>query len=330
MPPDNLRPQTGDWFLFTGVDHIIDYLVTNFWNQAEQPNEWKVARLSPAVFVFRERLTGFSIVAKYYSKKSRSDADRHADREYQYTLRAWETKTSDNGMRPVRPLGLWRSTIFLEYVDGLTLGDIIAVRRSQPGELLRVLEKMGKFLAGLHLRNIRPCTKQDFGQAADYTYKLVDNLVQHGVLQNNPTVEDGLGRLIEKWTSDPLMWEFEATLNHGDATTSNFIFSQNGDGVAVDWERSNYADPAADLGRLVAEVTHAIDKHGGNITEARDLTQKLVDAYCKSLPSSWHINVLLHRVRFYQASSSLRIARNGWLSRKERLALVTQALAILS
>jgi hypothetical protein len=35
-------------------------------------------------------------------------------------------------------------------------------------------------------------------------------------------------------------------------------------------------------------------------------------------------------VRFYQASSTFRIARNGWLPRLERTDLVAQALALLA
>lgn len=330
MPPDNEGPQTGTWFSTTNDDHIINYLVDNIWDQATQPESWQVARFSPAVYGFRDSVTEWAVVAKFYSVKTRHDAGRHAVREYEYTRQAWEALTPANEMRAVRPLGLWQGTLFLEYIAGLTLGDLIAVRRSQPGELAEVLEKLGKFLAGLHTSQFQSSNKGDFGLAADYAYKILDNLAQHGVLQDNPIAQNGVGRLIEKWVADPLMWDFETTLNHGDATTSNFIFSQDGEGVAVDWERSKYDDPAADLGRLVAEVTHTVDNQGGNIVEALDLTKKLTQAYCLSLPSDWNRDALLHRMRFYQAASTLRIARNGWLSRQERMALVVQAMALLS
>ena len=38
----------------------------------------------------------------------------------------------------------------------------------------------------------------------------------------------------------------------------------------------------------------------------------------------------MKRARFFQASSTLRIARNGWVSRLDRMGLVAQALALLS
>ena len=193
-----------------------------------------------------------------------------------------------------------------------------------------ILEKIGGFLARLHSSCQRHKARQDFGQAADYADKLLDNLSRHGVLQNKPIVKKGFQRTIENWASDPLMWDFEPTLIHGDTTTTNFIFARDGRGVAIDWERSKYDDPASDLGRLLAEVTHSINQYGGSIAEALSLTRKIINSYCNNLPSSWNTEALLYRSQFYQATSALRIARNGWLSREVRIDLVLQALALLS
>jgi len=302
----------------------------NLWDQAEQPDSWQTARLSSAAYIYREETTGWTIVAKFHTAKTGSDAESHAAREYQYIQQAWEVGIAEKVMSIVRPISLWRGALFLEYVDGLTLEDKIAIRKRHPGELSRILENMSRFLVCLHAGSLQHETRQDFGQAADYADKLVDNLSRHGVLQNNPIVQNGFGRVIEKWAADPLMWDFQPTQIHGDATTTNFIFSRDGRGVAVDWERSKYDDPAADLGRLVAEVTHCINHHGGSVTEALSLIHKITNAYCNNLPSDWNAGELLRRSRFYQATSTLRIARNGWLSRKDRMALVIRALALLS
>jgi len=329
-PPTNLHTQTGDWFSLPKADPIANYLAADLWDQAEQPDSWQAARLSQSAYIYREETTGWAIVAKFHTAKTGADAERHASREYQHIQQACEVGIADSAMRAVRPLGLWRGVLFLEYVDGLTLEDKIAIRRSQPGEISRLLENMGRFLASFHAGNLQHESKQDFGQAADYAYKLVDNLVQHGVLQNNPIAQNGFGRVIEKWAANPHMWDFELTQNHGDATTTNFIFSRDGRGVAIDWERGKYDDPAADLGRLAAEVTHSVNQHGGSVSEGLSLIQKITNAYCNNLPSAWNVEALLRRSRFYQATSTLRIARNGWLSRMERMTLVLQALALLS
>jgi len=330
IPPAHFHTQTGDWFSLPNADPITDYLAANVWDQAEQPDSWQAARLSPSAYIYREQTNGWAIVAKFHTAKTGADAERHATREYQYIRQAWEGGIAEKDMRAVRPIGLWRGVLFLEYVEGLTLEDKIAIRRSQPGGLSRTLENMGRFLASLHAGSLQYETRQDFGGAADYAYKLVDNLARYGVLQNNPIVQNGFGRLIEKWAADPLMWDFKPTQNHGDATTTNFIFSREGGGVAIDWERSKDDDPAADLGRLVAEVTHSVNHHGGSVAESLSLTQKLTNAYCNYLPSDWNAEALLRRSRFYQATSTLRIARNGWVSRLDRMALVLQAFALLS
>ena len=336
-PPILLAPpgtpeesQSRNWFSLSNPDPVTDHLTTVLWDQEAPPESWLAARLSPAAYIYREAVTGWKIVAKFHAPKTGKDAIHHAEREYRLTQQAWECLGSDREFRPVQPLGLWDGALFLEFVEGLTLEDKIAIRRSQPGELVRMIETIGKLLSKLHMTSIQPKVTPDFGQAADYAYKLVDNLAKHGVLQNHLSVQSGLGNLIEKWATDPHMWDYQQTRNHGDATTSNFIFPPDGGVVAIDWERSETADPAADLGRMMAEVTHSVNQHGGNFSEGLAFANDLAAAYCNELSSNWNTESLVNRARFYQATSTLRIARNGWLSRLDRLALVLQAFALLS
>jgi aminoglycoside phosphotransferase (APT) family kinase protein len=126
------------------------------------------------------------------------------------------------------------------------------------------------------------------------------------------------------------MWNFDQTLIHGDATTTNFIFPPGGGGVSIDWERSEFADPAADLGRLMAEVTHSVNQYGGDFAEGLAFANELASAYCDTLTARWDLDGLIHRAKFYQAASTLRIARNGWLSHHDRLALILQAFVLFS
>jgi aminoglycoside phosphotransferase (APT) family kinase protein len=325
------HPQfAGDWVPVCNDDPTFHYLTTHLWKQANQPAKWQVSRLSPAVYVYQEKISGWAVVAKFYIEKTGADAERHAAREHQYTQLAWEISFPEDEFRVVQPLGLTNGTLFIEYVSGLTLEDKIAIRRSEPRALKESLEKLGKFLAVLHMGSQQKSGKPDFGHAADYGYKVVDNLSKHGVLQNNPIATNSLGKLIEKWAANQRMWAFELVQIHGDATTTNFIFPSIGNGVAIDWERSKFDDPAADLGRIAAEITHSIDRHGGSFAEAQDFVKILIDAYNKNLPHDWNATDLGERTRFYQAISTLRIARNGWLSRKDRLALGILAFSLLA
>ena len=329
-PVSHTHIPTSDWFSLPNSDPVTDYMIANLWDLPVQPESWQAVQLSQAVYIYREHQTGWTIVVKFHTAKTETDAEKQADREYRYNLKAREVGIVENDMRAVRPLGTWRGAIFLEYVDGLTLEDKIAIRRSQPGELSRIMEKVGKFLASFHEGSPQYEIRQDFGQAADYAYKLVDNLARHGVIKNNPNVQNAFGRIIEEWTKDKRMWDFQSALNHGDATTSDFIFPPEGGVVAIDWERSDTADPASDLGRLMAEVIHSVSQYGGNITEGQSFAQQLAETYTDFLTPKWKPHAFLHRALFYQATSTLRIARNGWLSHQDRLVLVLQALALYS
>ena len=126
------------------------------------------------------------------------------------------------------------------------------------------------------------------------------------------------------------MGDYAPVPMHGDTTTSNFVYPWQGGIVAIDWERAGYADPAFDLGRLQAEIAHSIDHHGGDMAEAAAFGEYVQEVYGKSLSTTSSLDALLRRARFYQAASSLRIARNGWVPRKDRLRLVGQAFALLN
>lgn len=353
-PTDVPEIQRGDWLTLSAPDPVTEYLTVHHWDRLQSPVSWQVARLSRAAHVYRETSTGWAVVVKFYAVKTGDKAERYASREFECTQRAQAAGLGEGDVRAVRPLATWGGALFLEYVDGLTLEDIIAVRRSRPGTLTPSLERVAQLLATLHTHGAQPdpstssgqSVRPDFQSSTAYARKLVRHLVRWGILESDPIVRDGLLRSIDRWAAYSGMEEFAPALTHGDATTSNFIFpwdvrepppappdraggSNDGGVVAIDWERLYVADPAADLGRLMAEVSHSIKQHGGSVAEAVPVVQRLADAYCRASPACVDAEALLERARFYQASSTLRIARNGWVSRLDRMALVAQALVLL-
>jgi aminoglycoside phosphotransferase (APT) family kinase protein len=291
---------------------------------------WEVARLSRAAYIYRETSVGWALVAKFYAVKAGSSAGKYAARELDCIRHVQATDMAERDARPIKPLALWRGVLFLEYVRGLTLEDTIAIRRSQPGELSHALERAVRFLAALHVHGVQPHAVSDFGPPISYAHEIVVQLAKHGVLQDYPVACDGLARLIDRWAANPAMEDFVPSLTHGDATTTNLIFPERGGVVVVDWERLGVADPASDLGRLMAEITHSINQHGGSVREAEPFIRHMADAYRHALPEDWNGETLIERSRFYRASSTLRIARNGWVSRLDRTALVAQAMGLLA
>jgi thiamine kinase-like enzyme len=331
MPPekDLVLEQRGDWLYVPADDPVAQHIATEIWGDPQPPGEWEVALLSSAVLIYRETTTGRSLIAKFYAAKS-SQAEKYAEREFRLNGEAREAGLAAGDVRAVEPLGLWRGVLFLEYVEGLTLADVIAVRRSRPGTLLPALERSAELLARLHGGAPRPEEPVDFGEQVDYANKVIDTLTTYGVLQDDPLVRGGLLRLVDRWEANPTMRAYTPTLTHGDATTTNFVFPPGGGVVGIDWERAKVIDPAADLGRLMAEVAHSILQNGGTVAEATSMLAVVEEAYCAALDATPDTGPLAERARFYQAISTLRIARNGWLSRLARTALVTQAMAILA
>jgi thiamine kinase-like enzyme len=329
-PADVPEIQRGDWLALPLPDTVAEYLAGQHWDQPTSPVSWEVARLSGAAYVYREKTTGWAVVVKFYTVKTGESAERYASRELACTQRASAAGLGEGTVRAVRPLAAWRGALLLEYVDGLTLEDIIAVRRSRPGTLAKSLEGTARLLATLHTHISQPEASPQFQSALSYAHELVGDLVRWGVLESDPVVRDGLKRSIDAWAGRSAMDGYTPTLTHGDATTANFIFPWTGEVVAVDWERLHVADPAADLGRLMAEVAHSIKQHGGSVAEALPFVQRLATAYSQALPTGTDVEALMERARFYQASSTLRIARNGWVSRLDRMGLVAHALALLS
>jgi hypothetical protein len=326
-PPDI---PLGGWSELPASDPVTAYLAQNQWSGPRPPQGWEAARLSSAAHVYRERSTGQRVLAKFYAAKTGGDAGKYARREFQFTRQAQTSGLADGELRSVQPLAVWRGVLFLEYADGLTLGDLIAVRRNRPGTLTLSLERAAASLATLHAHSPQRREAPDFDAAIAYAHKVIDTLAKHGVLQDNALVRDGLGRAVDRWAGEPAMRNFVPTTIHGDATTSNFVFPWDGGLVVIDWERCKVADPAADLGRLLAEVSHSISEQGGDVAEAEPLLARAADAYRRTLPAAWDADAIVQRARFYRASSTLRIARNGWLSRLDRTALVAHAFALLT
>lgn len=94
-PPTIHDEKYRDWFSIPDPDPVTDHLSEILWNQRISPKNWLAARLSTAADIFREKATGWKIVAKFYMPKTGKNALRLSEREYQRTQLAWECLNSD-------------------------------------------------------------------------------------------------------------------------------------------------------------------------------------------------------------------------------------------
>lgn len=318
---------TGDWLELPPADPVTAYIHQNIQQQSGQPASWEAARFSRAVYLYREKISNFTLVVKYYTEKTGPKADYYARHELGFINQATAAGLLDGKLRALQPFGTWRGILFLEHVSGLNLADVIATRQSQPGRLLSSLVLVTELLARLHANSLQSESLPDFQPAVKDSLKYIDNLAASSLLKSEPVIADGLRLLVERWSQRPEMVNFTPCLIHGDATTTNFVFPDDTSVVAIDWERLKTADPAADIGRLAAEVSHSLRQQGGSGTEVASQVEHLISSYDKA--AAVDIESLRPRLNFYQATSTLRIARNGWLPRLERMTLVAQAMAML-
>jgi aminoglycoside phosphotransferase (APT) family kinase protein len=230
----------------------------------------------------------------------------------------------------VEVLEPFRGVLIMPYVVGLSLQSAIAIRHNDAGTLGERLVELARFLADLHAATAPREPRPDFAPAGAYGHQVIQQLARNGVLQGDSLTRHGLEMLVERWAGRRDMRVFMPAFVHGDATTGNFLFCPERGVTGIDWERAQMADPAHDLGRLAAEVTYSIGQHGGDVIEA----ERLIDSFCVSYRTAAHApgsaEEVIRRARYYRAISSLRIARNAWIPRSSRLALVAQALALLS
>ena len=324
--------QWEDWFPVTDECEVAHYLSRHLWPGDSPSPRWRAARLSNATYLYRETTTGWTIFAKFYTAKVGDRAVKYATREHTVTLQARTAGLSSGAIRAVQPLGCYRGVLFLEYCDGLTIEDCIAVRRSRPGIVLTALADAARLLALLHSHS--HSHQQDGSPSADDSLnelnKIIDTLDRHGVLKDEPLIIRGLHTAKERWAASDRLNSFVSAAIHGDATTSNFIIPWTGGLIGIDWERFNSGDQARDVGRLMAEASHSITRHGGTQHEALACIDLIEQTYHAAIPDALSGNRLGERIRFQQALSTLRIARNGWLPRLERITLIARAMVLLA
>lgn len=329
-PADVPEIQRGNMYPLSDADPVANHITTHYWDQSSPSSSWRVARLSQSAYLYQEGSTDWSLVAKYYSVKKGSSAEIYAHRELDIIKRIRLKGMETGDFRAIDPFDVWRGVLFLRYEDGLTLEDMIAVRRSRPGKLIPALKSAAGLFVKLHENNIHSDIEPEFESRLEYFRGIVANLTKYGILQEDPVVSSGLERAIDDWSSYKPMRKFTPVTIHGDATTTNFVYPWAGGVVAIDWERSKVADPASDLGRLMAEISHSVNQHGGSVAEAQPFVEYVYDAYTEGMRDENLSPSFFERTRFYQALSTLRIARNGWVSKLDRMALVAQAFGLLT
>ncbi|WP_258314916.1 aminoglycoside phosphotransferase family protein [Streptomyces sp. Act143] len=260
-------------------------------------------------------------------------------------LRADLMRREYDNLRRVQPLGAGRgrhrvvrpfaaaaelgATLAEELVLGPDLLHYIeaAARWSGNGELDARLRQAAEFFADLHTLSATGRPGDGRGALA-YLEKVVAQLTDFRILTSAEAA--ALRSVGRAWEVPGRLGPPDEVLIHGDATPTQFLFPPTGELVAVDFERLQYGDRAADIGRMAGELKHLFRLYTGDPWAGEPHIRHFYAAYLAAAAPAVEADALLDRARFHMACSELRIARNSWVDWDNRRFLVREAAACLA
>lgn len=299
-----------------------------------------------SVPVFHVDLTSSRRVYKYTEEKTRvSIIGKFFRRDDPKPERAMRIKGEYDNLKKIRSLGFDRHPHYVvrplrkeesiglalieEFVKGKDLD--FYFRKAIYGQdaflLGRQLKRLATFLQALHSRTFSG-QRVNLEHISAYYEKILGQLGKKCVIGENE--QRGYMKLVEKWLGKPVLSRAEDAVVHGDATPTNFLFTENGDVVAIDLERMKSADPVYDLGMICAELKHSFMWRTGDPYRAEPFISYFLKSYCEGFQNSKKaFRRITLRNPFYMAMAELRIARNGYLDMGYRRGLAYEAVKCL-
>ena len=295
-----------------------------------------------SVFRCDEEHTSTSLALKSYSLKSLWIDGSQGDTDWRQVRRDLARREFDN-IRKVRALGLDQpplravralaanpdlgGLLVEEFAPGENLHSVMrdAAQHDKHTELSARLSQVASFLARLHDASATD-RRGDDREAVAYLDEVVGQLVIWEMV--TPEQGEALRGAGRRWETSGQLRGATEVLIHGDATSTQFLFS--GDGmVVVDFERLQYGDRAADIGRIAAELKHLFPVYSGDPWASEPYIQRFYRDYYRETRGAGDFGWLTERARFYMGCSELRIARNRWEGPAHRQWLVEEAAACL-
>ena len=292
--------------------------------------------VSGTVFHYADRQSSAGVVGKFYGSKwlhgrQSGETDLRASlmrREFENLKKARALGFTGPPHRVVRPFAVSERlgcVLLEEYAPGHDLHFAIdqAIHYGQRERLRVWLADVAYFLAELH--NQSPQGSQvDRLRPIRYLDQLIGELTSWDILR--PEDQQRLAGLRDQWAEDGALDGVDAVLIHGDATPTNFLFRGDHDLAAIDLERLNPSDRAADLGRVAAELKHLFWLYTQDRWASEPYIQHFYGSYVRHLHAAADTKVTLtNRGRFYMGCDLLRIGRNHWLDLGYRRLLIEEA-----
>lgn len=288
---------------------------------------------SGMVYKYTEEKSGTAIIGKFFRlDDEREERVSRIKGEYDnlHVIRRYGFDTYPNYV--VRPFGKDERiglALLEEFIYGNDLDHYMkkAIYRGDRESLKKKLSKLASFLYALHTRT-RSSKIVGLDSVCLYFQKIINKLIRQNIVSGLDKRE--YLRLMDKWFNIPSFQNAQGVFVHGDATSTNFIFTKKGDVVAIDLERMKTSDPVFDIGMICGEIKHAFLWRTGNIYEPEPFIRHFLESYAGNFhnPGKAFRETTL-RNPFYMAMTELRIARNSYLDWSYRKRLAYEAFECL-
>ncbi len=310
-------------------DPLFEILCSRVFTDVKDPRIHVTGTSSRSVYKYTEEKTRVALIGKFYRRDDhRREKIERMKSEFD-TLRRIRAYGFDSYPHyVVRPfdkseqIGL---ALIEEFIYGRDL-DYFLRKAVWEGKYSLLKEKLGAlalFLAVLHRKT---ATSEGVAVAgvARYYLRIIDTLVRQNILSDRE--RRTLLTLVEKWFLRGCLERAKNVIVHGDATPTNFLFTDGGDVVAIDLERSKCCDPAFDVSMVCGELKHAFMWRTGNAFAAEPFIRHFLKSYSQHFPDPRSaFREIAMRNPFYMALTELRIARNNYLDRPYRRRLADEA-----
>lgn len=314
-------------------DPLYEILAARVYPHVKDP-VIQVSRMSSSrVYQYREEKSRIAVIGKFFRlDDTRSEQVLRIRGEYENLLRIRGLGFDHFPHSVVCPItreiriGL---AVAEEFVHGRDLDHFLrkAVHRGEHRPLKLRLTGLAQFLYSLHSKTEQE-SRVDTESVGNYFRKILNRLQATGVLSASESAP--LLSMRDRWLSRGCLQEPRNAVVHGDATPTNFLFTEDGGVIAIDLERTRETDPAFDVGMVSGELKHAFLWRTGNPLGAEPFIHHFLRSYCDQFPDREKaFRRITSRVPFYMAMTELRIARNSYLDHDYRRRLSSEAFQCL-
>jgi hypothetical protein len=312
---------------FLPASHSLShFLLTQLGVSRDRNLQVERLRASRPVYRFSVPGNGTGLVGKFFRDQvPTTPQDRSLEQEYLNYQAApgWGLTAAGLIPRLVGKSPGLRLGLLLEGIPGPDLDYFLLEAQGRGADAC--LQKVGQLAELLAFFHTRPLPSQDVAPepALAYFQKLRGQLQAQGLISYEEVA--GLAAESQEWQALWQEYPDRQVLLHGDATPTNFLFP-DGRVVAVDLERLRPGDRLFDLSWVAGELRHAWGWRGRDFGESEAVIQHFFRSYLDALPADVDLTQRIYALNpLYMALAELRIARNSYLSREYRRALVAEA-----